>query len=57
LVHAHSKNLPSVPEPAFSVGVLFVLSDATPSKNLSQGPSFGGCGFIYAYLGKNNAWC
>ena len=32
----------------FLVGVLFVLCVASPRKNLSQGPSFGGCGFIYA---------
>ena len=26
----------------------FVLCVASPRKNLSQGPSFGGCGLIYA---------
>jgi len=34
----------------FSVGVLFLLCVASPRKNLSLGPSFGGCGFSYVIL-------
>jgi hypothetical protein len=36
--------------PVFSVGVLFVLCVASPRKKLPLGPSFGGCGFVYALL-------
>jgi hypothetical protein len=36
--------------PLLSVGVPFVLCVASPRKNLTQGPSFGGFGFIYAFV-------
>jgi len=50
-------------QPLFSVGVQFVLCVASPRKNISRAPSFGGCGFIYALFGsklcflvRENSW-
>jgi hypothetical protein len=38
--------------PLLSAGVLFVLCVASPRKNHSQGPYFGGCVFLMHYLGQ-----